>query len=182
MKKQLFRWAMSKYKAHKQAKNDNSLPHVLATVRALLDKAKYGFFISHGADGWCSTRYVQPICEWNGDELCIWVGTSGSSRKIAEVQANPKVTMAFGNDPAGANLMVYGTAEISRNPVLCRKYWKPAWRLFFPEGPKSDDLVVVAIKPQRLEVMDLKRNIIPEPFGLLGLEVEWVRGEWQVAS
>ena len=147
MKKQLLRWAMDKYKARKQANHDDSLPHVLAVVRALLDKAKYGFFISHGADGWCSTRYVQPIVEWEGDELRIWVGTSGSSRKIAEVQTNPKVTMAFGNDAAGANLMLYGTAEIRHDPVLCRKYWKAGWRLFFPNGSESDDLVVVAIKP-----------------------------------
>lgn len=180
MKKQFLRWAMDKYKTRKQAKHDASLPNVLATVRTLLDKAKYGFFISHGADGWCSTRYVQPICEWNGDELCIWVGTSASSRKIAEVRANNKITMAFGNDPAGANLMVYGTAEISRDPELCRKYWKPEWRLFFPEGPKSDDLIVVAIKPERIELMDLKRNIIPEPFGLVGLEVRVKEGIWAV--
>ncbi len=58
MKKQLFRWVMDKYKARK---HDASLPHVLATVRTLLDKAKYGFFISHGADGWCSTRYVHEL-------------------------------------------------------------------------------------------------------------------------
>lgn len=171
---------MDKYKARKQASNDNSLPHVLATIRTLLGNAKYGFFISQGADGWCSTRYVQPICEWTGDELCIWVGTSAGSRKIAEVQANNKVTMAFGNDPAGANVMVYGVAEVSRDPALCRKYWKPEWRLFFPDGPESEDMAVVAIKPERIEVMDLKHNIIPEPFGLVGLELQRVGDSWLV--
>lgn len=134
MKKQFMHWALNKYKAYKQSKNDGSLEHALRTVGVLLDKAEYGFFISQSADGWSSARYVQPITEWIDGELRIWVGTSASSRKIAETRANPQITMAFGNDGSGANLIVYGAAEISRDPVLCRKYWKPAWRLFFPDG------------------------------------------------
>ena len=180
MKKQLFLWALNKYKAYKQSKNDNSQEHALKTVKILLDKAKYGFYISQGNDGWASTRYVQPITDWIDGELCVWVGTSASSRKVEETRNNPQVTMGFGNDPAGANLIIYGTAEISNDPVLCRKYWKPAWRLFFPEGPKSDDLVVIRIKPKRIELMDFKRNIIPEPFGLKPLVLEQGDGQWIV--
>ena len=77
-----------------------------------------------------------------------------------------------GNDPADANLIIHGTAEISSDPALCRKYWKPACRLFFPESPNSYDLVVIRIKPKRIELMDFKRNIIPEPFGLKPLVLE----------
>lgn len=180
MKKQFMRWALDKYKIRKQAANDNSLEHALNITKLILDKAKYGFFISQGADGWSSTRYVQPITEWIDGELCIWVGTGAASRKIAEARANPKVTMAFGDDGAGANLIIYGVAEISHDPDLCRKYWKPEWRLFFPDGPTSDDVVVVCIKPQRIEIMDLKRNIVPEPFGLTPLVLEYGGGQWMV--
>jgi hypothetical protein len=64
MKKQFFHWALNKYKTYKQSKNDSSLEHALRTIKTLLDKAKYGFYITQGNDGWASTRYVQPITEW----------------------------------------------------------------------------------------------------------------------
>ena len=44
----------------------------------------------------------------------------------------------------------------------------------------TDDLVVIRIKPKRIELMDFKRNIIPEPFGLKPLVLEQGDGQWIV--
>lgn len=41
-------------------------------------------------------------------------------------------------------------------------------------------MLVVCIKPQRIELMDFKRNIIPEPFGLKPLVLVYGGGEWVV--
>lgn len=173
---------LAAYRNRKRKQNNNSPAHALKTVRALLKQANYGFYVSQGDDGWCSSRYVQPIVEWDKEQLQIWVGTSATSRKVAETAQDNKVVMAFGNDKAGAHVVVYASAAVSTDIALCQRYWQPAWKLFFPQGPESGEMAMLALTPERIEVIDLKHNIAPDPFGLKSLVMTWGDGCWQVSA
>ncbi len=54
------------------------------------------------------------------------------------------------------------------------------FQMFFPDGPESEELVVVNIVPERMEILDFKHNIIPEPFGLKALALFQENGQWKV--
>lgn len=62
--------------------------------------------------------------------------------------------------------------------AMRQKYWKSMWSLFFPDGPISNDTILICVKPVKLELMDFKRNIIPEPFGLKPLSLEQRENRW----
>ncbi len=176
-------WILPQYKKYKQNRNTTDPEAIEQSIRTLLRKSRYVFLTTHSpgsnaGNGYCSSRYVQPIVEWQEHSFRIWIGTSAHSRKIAEIMCNPKVTVAVGHEGDGANLIVYGEATVHTDQAKKQKYWKSVWHLFFPEGATSDDEVVVCVKPVKLELMDFKRNIIPEPFGLVPLTLQEKDQRW----
>ena len=165
------------YKRHKQQHVDLGLANCLATARHTIRTTRYCFLISYGQSGWASTRLVEPIADL--DAFAFWVGTSPNLRKVAEVTDNPNVTLAFGNMREQA-VIVYGTATLLRDPLLKQRFWKGSWRLFFPEGPRSDAYVVIHVVAHRIELMSFRRNVVAEPFGLRPVVLVSEGGRWRI--
>ena len=178
--KTLARRFLDAYKARKQRTANLTLEHALDVVQAMLKHAQYGFLITHSTDGACSARLVQPIVD-DREAFVLWIGTSPASRKVREIEADPRVTFAIEMRRENANLVLYGTARIERDIGVRRKRWLDAWRLFFPDGPTGDDYVVIRFEAERIELMNFSRNVIAEPFGLRPLVL--VRREaWTLAE
>ena len=184
MFKRLSNTLMDRYKRSKQTANDASLDNCLKVTHHMLKKAKYCFLVTQGEEGWCNTRLVQPIIEidkQNSANFRIWIGTRPDLRKVDEVWNNPKITLAFEDSHENANLVVYGNAFIETDSQIKKNYWRATWRLFFPNGPKASDYVAIRIEPSRLEILNFKQKITPEPFGLKAAKLIHKNGEWQIA-
>ena len=164
---------LNAYKRRKRAGVDLSPEHCLRVARRLASRTKYCHLITTAPGGAPSARLVQPIVEADGLEF--FIGTNLESRKVTEIAAHPAVTLAFNQSDEDASLVVYGTATVHHEPDLKEEYWKSTWRLFFPEGPQSDNYVVIRVRAERMELLSFQRNVIPEPFGLR--PVVLVRGE-----
>jgi general stress protein 26 len=180
LQKKLERLLLDWYKRRKQRQSDLSLENCLRVVQATAAKTPYCFLITIGEQGWPSARLIEPICDF--DDMVFYIGTNPTLRKITEINANPHVTLAFGNRTEQANLIVYGTATISIEPAIKRRYWKGSWRLFFPSGPNGTDYAVITVLADRIELMSFKRNVIAEPFGLRPVVLQRTVAGWQVQS
>lgn len=97
-------------------------------------------------------RTVSPIVE---DDMSIWVTTRSTSRKVKQLQENPKICLAFVEPPDGDKAAtVIGEAEIIPDPEKKRRVWKLApFDLYehFPGGPDSNDFCVLKIAVKRIE-------------------------------
>ena len=159
------------------------MEHCLKITERMLRKNKYGFLITQSDNGWSSSRLIQPFIDKNSKTpFSLWFGTGRDLRKTDEVWNNPKVTLAFESKNDSASLVIYGQAVIETNPNIKQQYWKSILQLFFPQGPLSDDYVVVRIEPQRIELINFKQNIIPEPFGLKSAVLVNQRNQWQIET
>jgi general stress protein 26 len=174
------RFLLDSYKKRKQDACDDGVENCLATVRAMLKKAKYAFLVTHGADGWCSTRLVQPISDFDGS--LIWIGTNPALRKVREIQTDSKTTLAFDDAKEDASLVFYGETRVETDPSLRRRYWKEGWRLFFPKGPAGDDYTLLRMELKKIELMNFSRNVVPEPFGLRPAVLINKNGVWGVEA
>ncbi len=172
---------LDRYKVRKQRAAVLTKEHALAVSRAMLNDAKYCFLITHGGDGWCSARLVEPIVD-EDDAFTLWFGTSPSLRKVREIEADPRVTIAVGSDRKHANVVLYGTARIERDEVVRRRRWIGTWRLFFPRGPTSEDYVVIRFDAERIELMSFARNVVPEPFGLRPVVLHKGQDGWVITG
>jgi general stress protein 26 len=178
IKKALGKRILETYKRRKQKSFNSSIDHCLISTRLMLKKSKYCFLITNSDRRWPSARMVQPVIDF--DTFEIWFGTNPSLRKVREIEQNPFVTIAFGNDIENANIIIYGKASIVRDIAERKKHWISSWLLFFPNGPKGDDFVSIRVVPSEMEMMNFKRNIVPEPFGLKPLRLFKDKGNWTV--
>jgi general stress protein 26 len=100
-------------------------------------------------------RPVSPIIE---DDMSIWVTTFCCSRKVEQIKQNPKVCLAFVEQPNGERAAtVIGEAEIITSKENKKRVWSLAtFDLFehFPEGPESKDFCVLKIIPKKIEWKD----------------------------
>jgi general stress protein 26 len=166
------------YKAYKQRRAVLTRDHALSVARQMVEHATYCFLITHGQDGWPSARLVQPIAD-AADPFTLWIGTNPALRKVREIDATPKATVAIEDTRQGANLVLYGMARPVDDPDACSTYWQDAWRMFFPDGPSSDGFVLLRFEAARMELMSFGRNVVAEPFGLRPLRL--VReGDWRL--
>ena len=181
MRKRIIIALLDRYKRNKQNANDNSLAHCLYVAHHMLKKTKYCFLVTHGENGWCSARLVEPIIKYGEDDnFTIWVGTHKDLRKTNEVWSNPKVTITIENTREDANLIIYGNAFIETNPTIKKKHWKSAWRMFFPPGPEGEEYVAIHIKPTKMEIVSFSKNITPEPFGLKSTVLVNQQDKWSL--
>ena len=100
-------------------------------------------------------RPVSPIVE---EDLTIWVTTFLSSRKVTQIRHNPKVCLAFVEQPEGDKAaFVFGEAHKVSEMEKKKKVWQLAsfdLSQHFPEGPESKEFCLLKITPTRIEWRD----------------------------
>ena len=178
--KRLNKALLTAYKRRKQASSDLSLEHCLRVARATVAHTRYCFLLTTEEGKSPRARLVEPITD--PDTFTFFVGTHAQSRKVGQIQHHASVTLAFGSASEDANVVVYGQATVLNEPALKQGYWKSTWRLFFPEGPRSDDYAVVKVEAEKIEVLNFQRNVVPEPFGLRPAVLEKTSRGWQVQN
>jgi general stress protein 26 len=100
-------------------------------------------------------RPVSPIVE---DDLSIWITTFNSSRKVSQIQKNPRISLAFVEYPRGEKAAtVIGKAEIIEDLEKKKRVWKLATfdlLEFFPDGPESEEFCLLKIAISKIEWRD----------------------------
>lgn len=100
-------------------------------------------------------RPVSPIVE---DDLSVWVTTSSNSRKVKQIKQNPKICLAFVEQPEGnKSAFVIGHAEIIPDLEVKKRVWQLAsfdLSRHFPKGPESEDFCVLKIVIEKIEWWD----------------------------
>ena len=100
-------------------------------------------------------RTVSPIVE---DDMSIWVTTRSTSRKVKQLQKNPKICLAFVESPEGDKAAtVIGEALIIPDADKKKRVWNLApFDLYehFPDDPTSSDFCLLKIIPRKIEWRD----------------------------
>lgn len=90
--------------------------------------------------------------------MSVYMATNDRSRKVAQIRANPHVTVYYADHGKAAGYVtIIGHAELisDGNEILERK--RAYWDQSFP-GLKS--IVLIKVVPERLEVLDYKGKIL----------------------
>lgn len=136
--------------------------HWLSVARTVMRSVRYSVMVTVAADGphAATVEHFGP-----SRELVLHVGTSPATRKARQVAADERVSMVFQRPHDRACVVARCTATILSDEASRHRWFMPAWRSFWPDGP-DHDFVVVRCVPYRLEVWDLRRRVTPPPFGL----------------
>lgn len=100
-------------------------------------------------------RPVSPIVE---DDLSVWVTTYSSSRKVKQIEQNPKICLAFVEQPRGDRVaFLIGKAEIVADLADKKRVWDLATfdlSEHFPDGPESHEFCLLKMIIDKIEWRD----------------------------
>ncbi len=117
--------------------------------------ARYGTLVTIGADGVPQARIVDPTSP--DSALVVRLATNPRSRKVAEIRADPRVTLLYFDPARLAYVTVVGRAtEITGAAKSAHR--KKEWDAFF-DKEKPDTYSLYQIVPSRIEVVSAQDGL-----------------------
>lgn len=91
-------------------------------------------------------------------QFVIWMGTHRASRKVRDLQRDPRVLLYY-QDPSGAGYVtIEGTARLVDDAVEKARRWKDEWAQFYTD--RAATYLLIAVTPVRLEVVNYRRGVV----------------------
>ncbi len=95
----------------------------------------------------------------NGDEGCpnikamfkmenegikrIWLSTNTSSKRVAQLQKNPKACLYFVNTAEFKGMMLVGEVEVLQDEQSRKRLWREGNEMYYPQGVNDPDYSVL---------------------------------------
>lgn len=124
-------------------------------------KARYCTFITMGDNGHPQARIVDPLAP--DDQFVTFVATNPLTRKVKEIQRNPRVTLSCFETASASYATVLATATIVTDAAEKVRRWKAEWTPFYPGGAKGNAYTLIRLTPIRLEVVSVSRGLEGDP-------------------
>ncbi len=124
---------------------------VLAAAETVVARARYATFITLDASGHPQARIVDPFPPER--DFVIWIATNARSRKVAQVEAEPRVTLTYFDAEGQGYVTLIGTAQVVRDAAEKARRWKDEWEAFYEDRHRGDDYLLIRVVPSRLEIV-----------------------------
>ena len=95
--------------------------------------------------------------EFDGD---LWFFTRADSAKVEETEQHRQVNVSFANPEKSSYVSASGTAQLVRDPKKVEELWKPAYKVFFPQGTDDPELALLKIAVEKAESWDAASSLI----------------------
>jgi len=108
----------------------------------IADSVPFPLLVTNGKDGYPQARPMR-LLDREGEGL--WFATSRSSRKVAEIDADPRVTVLFPRTDHFNYALLRGCAEVVDEDERKHALWRDEWRDDWPSGPTDPDYVLLRV-------------------------------------
>jgi general stress protein 26 len=93
------------------------------------------------------------------DEDAIYFLTEAGSEKVADIEGDDAVLLNY-SDGSTQFVSTMATARIARDRALIKRLWNVGAQAFWPEGPETAKVAVIAATPHAAEYWDGPSGII----------------------
>ena len=104
--------------------------------------------------------------EYDGDS---WFFSYRDTPKIEEIEADPRVELAYIATEKGTWVSIEGTAEVVEDDARKQELWDHSLEQWFQDGPDDDDLVLLKVSADRIHAWAEGEELVGDPD--TGLEV-----------
>jgi len=135
---------------------------LVSAAREIIEASRYAALVTLTEFGTPRARTMDPFPP--DSQFVIWMGTNRASRKVTDLQRDPRVLVYY-QDPGGAGYVsIEGTARLVDDSGEKIRRWKEEWAAFYPD--RAATYLLIAIKPVRLEVVNYR-------LGVMGDSITW---------
>jgi general stress protein 26 len=130
---------------------------LLEAARQVMEAARYCAFVTTDETGQPQARTVEPFSP--DENMVVWFATKPSTRKVRQIRRDPRVALYYFDLASESYVTVIGAARLVTDAAEKERRWRPRWETFYPDR----DFVLVAVTPERIEVVSNKFGIVPDP-------------------
>jgi len=138
-----------------------SRAQIIVAAKEIMQTSHYCTFITIGSDGQPQARIVDPFSP--NSDLTIWIATNPLTRKVQEINRDPRVTLLYFNAATFEYVTVIGKAVLDTDSLQKAGHWKGAWASLYKNQNRGEDYLLFRVKPSRLEVVSVKRGMRNDP-------------------
>jgi general stress protein 26 len=132
---------------------------LLSAAAEIIEAARYCGLVTFDESGNARVRTMDPFPP--DEDWSIWLGTTRGSRKVREIEKDPRVTLYYSSPNQAAYVAVYGTAHLVDDPGEKATRWKDEWEGFYTD--REAQYLLIQVIPDRMEVIDYTRAIQGNP-------------------
>ena len=111
---------------------------------------------------------MAPLPQQAGEHpLEVWIATRPTSRKVAELVAEPRVVLYYFDAQRLEYATVSGVARLVDDPTELTRRGADISRELYPDWP--EDCVLIAVQPERVEVQG--RELVPVTWRPAGIDL-----------
>jgi general stress protein 26 len=143
---------------------EDHIAQFLTAARETLAELRFCWLATRAADGGANARVVNSHAGAPGsDEWTRRFIVRRESRKVAELRAAPRVTLAYQHDSGNAYVALAGLATLLEDNAEMRALWPSSIDARFPPGFADAHMMAVRVEVDRIELH--VRGVTREPFG-----------------
>lgn len=90
----------------------------------------------------------------------LWLFTSASSHKVAEISKLPKVNVSFADPDNQHYVSITGKAQLVRDRNKIDELWRPEFKMWFPEGKDDPQVALLRVNLEKAEYWDSPSSTI----------------------
>ena len=133
--------------------------YLISVAREIMTAARYCALITRDSAGHAHARTMDAFTP--DADMHIWLATNPRSEKVVEIRKDHRVTLYYFDRESQAYVAIRGLARLVNDPTEKAKRWKDEWKEFYPDRAK--DYLLIAVTPERLEVLNVKKGILGDP-------------------
>jgi len=140
-----------------------SVPAPIQQLRKLIKGLTVGMLTTQTADGGVRSRpmLVQDVDE-NG---WLWFLTDRTSRKACELDRNPHTAVVFQSPHGDRYVSAHRTAVVVHDYLELKRVWNPTYRAWFPKGRRDPEIVLIAVRVERVDYWLVPRSRLSRVVG-----------------
>jgi general stress protein 26 len=135
--------------------DDTASIKLTSAAREIMMAAGTCALITLDEDGRPRVRAMDPFAPES--DFTVWFGTNSKSRKVSQIETDPRVTLYYLDSDASGYVMIHGTAELVNDPAEKDKRWKDTWEAFYED--KTEEYLLIKVSPVWMEVSSTTRGI-----------------------
>lgn len=149
-----------------------------ARLNELISDIHIAMLTTAAADGMLRSR---PMATQQIDLIdgVLWFFSSSDTQKADEILHHKQVNLSYMSVDKQRYVSVSGEAHIVRDKAKTRQLWKPAAKIWFPEGVDDPNLVLLRVDVTSAEYWDYSSSKMVQFYGIAKLAVTGKPGKVQ---
>ncbi len=129
---------------------------VIAAAREIIEAARFGALITLDERGSPRVRAMDPFAP--DEHMVVWLGTHRATRKVADIQRDPRVALYYLAPDGDGYASISGIARLVDDSAEKAHRWKDEWERYYAD--READYLLIMVRPVRLEVVNYRLGVV----------------------